>query len=147
MSLTEILAVNSQSCRPVLTFNLGNYQFAVVGTEDGSSLTDTGCADMFHNSIAGVGNLDNSKFFRSKEHDLLFVLFFEHRTEFFVLFYVNGAVLMSARQNALIGKGLVYLVINMHVVFRVMSQTEANRSHHRDEMQFEHPFRGIADER
>ena len=52
---------------------------------------------------------------------------------------------MGAGQHALTGECLVYLVVDLLVVVRMVSQSEADRSHHRHEVQFEHALWRMAD--
>ena len=53
---------------------------------------------------------------------------------------------MGTRQDAFPGKRFVHLVVDGLIVVGMMSQTEADSSHHRDEMKLEHPLWRTSDE-
>ena len=130
---------------PVLAFDFGNDKFAMIGAEDGCCLADTGRANVFGNGFAGIGNINGSQFFSRKKDNFFVVFVLKHRTEFLVFFHVDGAISVGTGQDAALGKGFVYLVVDAFVVFRMMSQTKANGSYHRHEMQFEHSLWRMAD--
>ena len=56
----QMLLGYRQGSGPVLALHLGNDEFAVVGTKDGGSLTDTGRADVLLYGVAGIGYLYGS---------------------------------------------------------------------------------------
>ena len=59
--------VDGQGGRPVLTFCFGNDQFAVIGTKEGGSLADAGCAHVFCYGLAGVGYVNLRQFLGSEK--------------------------------------------------------------------------------
>ena len=100
---------------------------------------------MLGNRLAGVWHVDGGKFVGSEECDLCVVFIGKHRTELFILLHVDGAIAMSAGQDATFGKGFLYLVVDMLVVVRMMSQTEAYGTHHGHEVECQQPLWSRAD--
>ena len=68
--ITQVFVVDGESSCPVSALHFGNDEFAIVGTEDGSSLTDRGCAYMFLNGGTGVGHLNLCKLLSRIEYQL-----------------------------------------------------------------------------
>ena len=66
----------------------------MIGSKDGSRLTDTGCTYILLNGCTRIGHFDLREFFGRKEHHLFVVFIFEHRTELLVFFHVNRTILM-----------------------------------------------------
>ena len=74
MTTSAICMIYGQSSSPVLTFNFWKYQLAVVGTEDGSSLTDAGSSYMLLHGGAGSWNFNGCKLFGGEECNFVFVI-------------------------------------------------------------------------
>ena len=145
VALAQMTAVDGQCGGEVLSFHFFNHQLTVLRAEDGGSLTDAGRTHVGSYHVAGVGHLDRSQLFGGEEV-YLFAFFSQLVNERLVGLHVDGAIVVGAWQQATVGKGLVYLVVDAVVVVGVMSKSEANDTHHRYEMQVEHVLRGMADE-
>ena len=130
----QVLIIYGQCRRPVFAFYLGDNEFSVVGAQDGCGFADAGRAHVFLDGGAGIGHIDSSQFFGRKEDNLFVIFILEQRAEFLIPFDVDGAIAMSARQDASLGKGLINFVVETLVVCRMMSQPKTNRTHHRHEM-------------
>ena len=102
---------------------------------------------MFGYRIAGIRHLHRSQFLCREELHLLLIVEHQHIDERLLRLHVDGAVVMGTGQYATVGEGLVDLVVDILVVIRLMSQSEADGSHHRYEVEFEHAVRCRAVER
>ena len=72
--LAQILVVDGESCRPVLTFYLGDNEFAMIRAKDGSSLADGGRTYVFLDCLTGMRNLYLGELLSCVEHQFLVVL-------------------------------------------------------------------------
>ena len=139
--VSEMTIIDGKGCCPVLSLNLWNDEFAVIGAEDSSSLTDAGRTNMFRNSIARIWNFDSGKFLGSIEHYFFIIFVFKHCTKILVLFYIDSTIAVRTRKNTSFCKSLIDFVINGYIILWVMCQAKAYSSYHWHEMKFEHTIR------
>ena len=141
-----MFVVDGECCRPILALHLGDDEFAIIGTQDGSRLADTGGANVLLHRRAGIGHLNFGQLLSCKEHHFLAILIDELSAEFLVLLHVDGAIPMCTGQHAFVRKSLVNLVVEAFIVHRMMGKAETDGPHHRHEMEFEHAVWRISNE-
>ena len=129
MLSAQILPVDGYGSRPGLALDFGEDESAVVRAQDGSSLTDAGCADVLGHRLAGVGNVDSCQLVGVEELHLLVVFVVEQFHKLLVALDVDGTELLGTRQDALFDEGVVHLVVDTTEPLGVVCQSEAHRSH------------------